>query len=117
MSNPTLSVTFGILRDLLYTAAFLACALVAYLTLQQPPAKQWLANGGALIRVVVFIILTELLVLPFNAIVGDLMAFPLGLISRSNGFSASIQCLGGVLALAGLAVGSWLLAKRSPSSN
>ena len=116
MSDPTFSIIVGILRDLLYTVAFLICALVAYLTLQQPLAKQWFANSGALIRVVVFIILTELLVLPFNAIVGDLMAFPLGLINRSNGFSVSIQCLGGVLTLAGLAVGSWLLVQRSPIS-
>lgn len=115
MGGSNVSTIVSILQDLLYTAVFLLCAAVAYLTLQRPLIKQWLASGGTLTRVVLFIILTELLVRPANAIVGDLLAFPIGLINRSNGFLVGARCLGGLLALAGLGIGSWLLVRRPPT--
>ena len=113
MSNQTLSTLIAIVQDLVYTVVFLLCAAASYLTLRQPKVKQWLAGSGALVRAVLFIALATLLSQALTPIITDLFAFPWGLIHRDSGFTASAKCLGGVLVLVGLVVGSWLLAKRS----
>lgn len=111
MSDQTISTIFSIMQDLSYTVVSLLCAAASYLTLQQPEVKQWLGEAGTLAKIVIFIALAKLLSLALTPIVSDLFALPRGLLGRDSGFTSTIQCLGGVLVLGGLAVGSWLLAK------
>jgi hypothetical protein len=113
MSDSTVSIAISVIQDLAYTVVFLICVAASYLTLQQPKVKAWLEGTGVLVHVVVFIVLAALLSMAVNPIISDLFAFPHGLINQANGFSVSVQCLGGVLGLAGLVVGGWLLAGRS----
>ena len=107
-----LDQALSILQDLAYTIVFLVSAAASYLALQQPKVRQWLDGTGVLVHVVVFIALANLLSMTANSIIRDLFAFPWGLISQSNGFAASVQCLGGVLVLGGLILGSYQLAQR-----
>ncbi len=111
MSDQTIFIIINTLQDLSYTAVSLLCAAVSYLTLQQPKVRQWLGEAGALVKIVLFIVLTKLLSLALTPIVADLFVLPKGLLGRDSEFVSSVQCLGGVLVLLGLAVGSWLLAK------
>ena len=113
MSDYTLSIILSIVQDLIYTILFLVCAAVAYFTLQQPKAKQWLAEAGPLVKAVVFVVVAALLYSAVNGPVFDILSFPRALIERENGFYASVQCFGGVLVLVSLAVGIGILAKRS----
>ena len=116
MFDQTLSTLIAIVQDLAYTVVFLVCAAASYLTLQQPKVKQGLAGSGALARVVLFVALATLLSQALTPIVTDVFAFPWGLIHRESGFTSSAKCLGGVMVLVGLAVGSWLLSKQSGST-
>ncbi len=111
--SSTLSTLLGALQTLAYILVFLGAAAVAYLVLQQPRVKQWLADAGVLVRVALFIALTGLLIVPINTLVGNLFSLPNGLVNHySNILFSVIQCLGGLLMLAALAVGGWLLAQR-----
>jgi hypothetical protein len=111
--STTLSIVLNIFQNLVHALAFIGCAVAAYLTLQQPRVKGWLEDSGFLVRIVFFIALTELLVLPVNSIIGSLFALPNGLVNQyNNGFIASMQCLAGLLMIASLAVGGWMLARR-----
>lgn len=113
MSDYTLSIVINILQDLSHTVLFLLCTAASYLTLQQPKVKQWLNGASVLVKIVLFIAVARLLDLTLSPVITDLFALPRGLIGRDSGFSSSIQCLGGILTLTGLVVGSWLLAKES----
>jgi len=109
----TLSIVLNIFQYLVHVLAFIGCAVAAYLALQQPRLKEWLAGSHLLVRVVLFIALTELLVLPVNSIISYLFALPNGLVNQyNNGFIASMQCLVGLLMIASLAAGGWMLAKQ-----
>ncbi len=109
----TLSTALSMLQNLVYALAFIGCAAAAYLALQQPRLKEWLGDSSVLVRIVLFIALTELLALPVNGIIGSLFALPNGLVNQyNNGFIASVQCLVGLLMIASLAAGGWMLAQR-----
>ena len=117
MSTQTISTIISILQDLSYTVVSLLCAAASYLALRQPKAKQWLGEAGTLVKIVIFIALAKLLSLALTPIVSDLFALPRGLLGRDSGFTSTVQCLGGVLVLGGLAAGSWLLAKGPDTTN
>jgi|GEM_PF-6067234 len=114
MSNLTLSTIITILQNLTYAVMFLLCAGVSYMTLQQPRVRQWLNGAGALVQVVLFLCVATLLYQATSPIISKVFAFAHGLTnsSRNAGFTASTQCLSGVLVLVGLVVGSWQLAKQ-----
>ena len=116
MDNRTLLTIISILQDLAYAVAFLLAVGAAYLTLKQPRVKQWLNDAGPLATGVVFVALSALLYQAVSPIVVNLFALPRGLTStsRETGFTASAQCLRGVLMLAGLVGGAWLLVKGRP---
>jgi hypothetical protein len=113
MSNYTLSVIVDILREIAYTVAYLAAAVVAYLALQQPKVKQWLSPAGKLVRVVIFLALTVLIEWPFGYIVSDLFAFLDALVGQEPVVYPGVRCFGGVLMLVALAVGIVLLSRNS----
>lgn len=120
MSDLTLSTIIVIVQDLTYSIVFLLCIGAAYMTLKQPSVKRWLADASLLVNVVFLLALTTLLYQAISPVISDFLAFPQGLInsgSRTAGFTASARCLGGVLILIGLVVGSWMLGKERSDSD
>lgn len=114
MDNRTLSTVISVLQNLAYTIIFLLAVGAAYLTLKQSRIKQWLSDMGLLVTGVVFVVLSALLYQAVTPVVASLFAFLQGLTStsRETGFTASAQCLRGVLMLTGLVGGAWLLVKE-----
>jgi hypothetical protein len=112
MSDYTLSVILSIVQDLTYTVLFLVCVVVSYFTLRQPKVKQWLAEAGLLVKAVVFVAVAALLYSAIDGPVYDILSFPRALINRESGFTASIQCFGGLAVLIGLAAGVGLLTRE-----
>lgn len=111
----TAAIFVDVLQDLVRIIAFAACAFAAYLTLQQPPLQAWLAESRALVRVVAFIIITQLLAFAANAAIANLFVSPRGFSTVTSGLVSSVQCLTGLVMLACLVGGAWLIAKRAPA--
>lgn len=106
------STLISVFQQFLYALAFVGSAAVAFLVLQQPRIKPWMLENNALVRIVAFIALTGLLLIPVNSIISDLFALQYGLGSLGSGLSTAVQCLGGLLGIVCLVGGAWLLAQR-----
>jgi hypothetical protein len=118
VDNRTFLTIISITQDLAYAVTFLLAAGAAYLALRQPHVKLRLDDAGPLVTAVVFVTLATLLYQGVSPIVGHLFAFPRGLISTNpdTGFTSSVQCLRGILVLAGFVAGAWFLIKgRAPA--
>lgn len=98
---------------LAYTGAYLISVVVIFFMFRQPKLKTWFDEVGTLAQVVAFIILSTLLAQPVETIVSNLFSFVIALVQSNDEFLASVRCLNGLLILAALVAGSWLLLKQA----
>ena len=116
MSDDTFLKVIDVAHRLAHLVVFFTSAVVVLFAFQQEKVKKWLAEIGFLAQVIAFIILSQLLAQTISSIVYDFFAFPRALVQSYNELLAGVSCFNGLLMLAVLAAGSWLLWKRTTST-
>ena len=110
MNNQTFLIIIDVFAELALTATYLGAAFAAFLILKQERKINWVSEFSPILKVVVFIIITQLLYSAGAFFVNNFIFFPRRLI-LGDSLVASVRCLGGLLALAGLVFGSYTLLK------
>lgn len=105
------STILNTLEILAHWAAFGAGAVVAYLTLRLPKVQGWLDH--ALLRGVAFVLLTYSLYAVISRFIPEIFELPRALAYGQDVILGGLQCVGGGLALASLAVGAYLVGRRT----
>lgn len=113
MSDDTFLTFIRIAQSLAFTVMFLISTVVVFFMFRQPKLKAWFDEVGVLAQIVAFIILSELVAQTVNIVISQLFALPIALVQTYDEFFAGVQCFSGLLILAALVTGSWLLWKRA----
>jgi hypothetical protein len=103
---------YQVFQGVVYLVVFIAAFVVAYLTVQQPKIKAWLDEMGKLVKAVVFILLAYWLNGVGSWVVSNLLAAPRSLVYAGNAVDTVMQCLQGLVLLAGLVVGVVLILRK-----
>jgi len=85
--------------------------------LQQEKVKNWLQDSGRLVKIVIFLILTGSLATLGFRVIDSLLAIFRGIVLSDQIVFYVIQCLGGLLVLAGLIAGSVFLVRKTQIKN
>jgi hypothetical protein len=111
MGNNTVITVYDIARQFLFALSFLGAAAVSFLVIREEKVKGWLEGGSKLLHIVVFLSLSYLVYSSVTYFLSNLLYFPRRLITGDI-LDATINCLTGLLVLAGLIVGSIMILKN-----
>jgi hypothetical protein len=111
MQNQTFLTIIDIFGELSWAATYLGAAFVTFLILRHDMVKEWIGNSPRIIVVVIFLITTQLLYSAGMVFINLFINLPRRFI-LGDSLVASVRCLSGLLALAGLIAGVVLLIKN-----
>lgn len=110
MENQTFLTIINVIVELALAATYLGAAFATFMIIKQEKVTNWINEFSPIFKVVIFIIVTQLLYSAGAYFVNNFILFPRRLITGDS-LVASVRCLGGILALAGLVFGSITLLK------
>jgi len=102
------------LGDFSATGMFLVAALMSYLALREPAAREWLQDRSPLLEVVIFLAFTQLLASLGNSVMSHFTNLPFAAFSGTNAsLNFASQFLNGVLMIVSIILGIGYLRRRA----
>jgi hypothetical protein len=117
MSNNQILYVIQIVQELAEILVFLGAGAASFFVLRQEKVKTWLLDSGRLVQIVVFLILTGALASIGFRVVDALFGIFMAIVVSDQFMFYLVQCLGGLLVLAGLIAGSIMLVRKPVKKN
>jgi hypothetical protein len=117
MSNDRILYIIQIVQELAEILVFLGAGAASFFVLRQEKVKIWLLDTGKLVQIVVFLILTGALTSLGIRVIDALLGIFRAIVVSDMVVFYLVQCLGGLLVLAGLIAGSFMLVRNPVKKN